>query len=71
MADEPAICGIEIVHAPEQPDPAGELLADPCALTFPVGALSARDVYKAESAMANHVISGSERIIRALVEAGL
>ncbi|MEZ5278066.1 MAG: GntR family transcriptional regulator [Opitutaceae bacterium] len=36
-----------------------------------VDALSERDVFKAESAMANHVIGGSERIIRALVEAGL
>lgn len=36
-----------------------------------VDALSVRDFSKAESVMAGHVIGGSERIIRALVEAGL
>lgn len=36
-----------------------------------VDALEARDVVKAEIVMCHHVIGGSERIIRALVEAGL
>jgi DNA-binding GntR family transcriptional regulator len=35
-----------------------------------VDAIEARDPLKAETAMCNHVISGSERIIKALIEAG-
>lgn len=36
-----------------------------------VEALEARDPIKAETAMCNHIIGGSERIIKALVNAGL